>query len=102
MPCYDARDKQRTNGNFDENKARLEHANQAISILESYLCAIINELEERDILESVIVKASRNGLTDLVGFVKHHKESDRYRLLADIHKYSIDEQKIIKDILQKI
>lgn len=95
MPCYDSRPRDKAIANV----SKLKDAARSIEILEGYLCAIMSELESRGIAESVIVNASRNGLIDLVGFWKYHKENDRARLLAEIHKFSVDEQKVIKQLL---
>lgn len=95
MPCYDSRPRDEAIANIN----KLKDAARSIEILEGYLCAVMSELESRGIAESVMVNASRNGLIDLVGFWKYHKENDRARLLAEIHKYSVDEQRIIKELL---
>ena len=95
MPCYDPRPRDKAIA----NASKLKDAVRSVNILEACLCAVMSELESRGIVESVIVKASRNGLIDLVGFWEHHKKNDRARLLAEIHKFSVDEQKVIKKLL---
>lgn len=113
MPCYDDRSGQtiiyRNGVSPDEvTKARaesmreIEHLNNAVSWLEAALCAVLNEVERRDDAMNFIAEASRNGLIGLVDFYHTHKKSDESRLAAEIHKYSKDEQRIIKKILQDI
>jgi hypothetical protein len=102
MPCYDSRNTY-SNGRSEGEAAGFEKGKQFaarhINQLEAALCAILNELERRDICENVVAEASRNGLIDLMGFWVNHKKSDRARLANDIHKYSKDEQAVIRELL---
>jgi len=72
---------------------------QTIDRLKSGLCAIITELESKGIANEVIAKASREGLIDLMSFWEIHSKSDESRMAKEIHKYSIHEQNIIKNLL---
>jgi hypothetical protein len=49
-----------------------------------------------------IAEASRNGLIGLVDFYQVHKKDDKSRLAAEIHKYSKDEQRVIREILKEL
>jgi len=88
MPCYDSRVTEDTDRKSKQNKW-----------LSSALCAILNELERRDICESVLAEASRSGLIGLVDFWAHHKQDDVSRLAKELHKYSKDEQAVLKKLL---
>ena len=93
MPCYDSRDRI----SVDElNEVKGENRKITAS-----LCALLNELERRGIVHDVIAEASRNGLIDLVGFYKDHKKDDKSRLAFQLHKFSKDEQAILKELLNK-
>jgi hypothetical protein len=113
MPCYDGRNSEtivyRNGVSPDEvTKARAESMREikdlrnAISWLEAALCAVLNEVERRDDAMNFIAEASRNGLIGLVDFYQVHKKDDKSRLAAEIHKYSKDEQRVIRDILKEL
>lgn len=113
MPCYDGRNNEtivyRNGVSPDEvRRARAESAREindlrnAVGWLEAALCAVLNEVERRDDAMNFIAEASRNGLIGLVDFYHAHKKSDESRIAAEIHKYSKDEQKIIKNLLKDI
>jgi len=70
--------------------------------LEASLCALITELEKRDIANEVISQASRSGLIDLMGFWEEHKQEDETKLANKIHTmFSEHEQEVIKKLLNK-
>ena len=70
--------------------------------LEASLCALITELEKRDIANEVIAQASRSGLIDLMSFWKEHKQEDETKLANKLHTmFSEHEQELIKKILNK-
>ena len=70
--------------------------------LEASLCALITELEKRDIANEVIAQASRSGLIDLMGFWKEHKQEDETKLANKLHTmFSEHEQELIKKILNQ-
>lgn len=103
MPCYDPRSDEpkvvyRTTKKDEKTISDLQDYN---SKLEAALCALISELIENDLADKIIPKASRKGLIDLVGFWNAHHKDDRTRLASELHKFSIHEQKILKDILNK-
>tara|TARA_R110000772_G_scaffold15512_7_gene45011 strand:- start:3157 stop:3672 length:516 start_codon:yes stop_codon:yes gene_type:complete len=70
--------------------------------LEASLCALITELEKRDIANEVIAQASRSGLIDLMGFWEEHKQEDETKLANKLHTmFSEHEQEVIKKLLNK-
>lgn len=70
--------------------------------LEASLCALITELEKRNIANEVIAQASRSGLIDLMGFWEEHKQEDETKLANKIHTmFSEHEQEVIKKILNQ-
>lgn len=95
MPCYDSSSRV-SQSLVDEKNKDIEKLENRNAILSSMLCAILNELDNRGITESVTVNASRHGLIDIAGFWATHKADDKARLSADFHKrYSVDEQRLI-------
>ena len=81
---------------------KLQESTKDIDLLKGGLCAIITELESRGIANDVIAKASREGKIDLVGFWDSHSGCDKSRIAKEIHKYSVHEQNIIKDLLKDL
>lgn len=69
--------------------------------LEAGLCAIITELEKRDIANEIITQASKNGIIDVMGFWSCHSHNDKTRLAVELFKYSEHEKDIIKQILNE-
>ena len=69
--------------------------------LEAGLCAIITELEKRNIANEIITEASKNGIIDLMNFWSHHSDNDKTRLAVELFKYSEHEKTIIKQILNE-
>ena len=107
MPCYDSRSNESRVVYVDKlqpevdglNKALSEHKNYSMQI-DAAMCAILNELEQRNIIEGVIVQASRHGLIDIVGWWETHKQDDKSRLTKSLHNYSVDEQRVLFNLLK--
>jgi len=110
MPCYTPtyedmyasteKQNQRINKELQESEARSDEYKDYSLKIDAALCAVLNELEQRDIIESVIVSASRHGLIDIVGWWESHKKDDKSRLTSLLHKHSVDEQRVIFDLLK--
>ena len=82
-----------------KDKQKIKELQKKLECLEGALCALSSELERRGIVEDVLSKASKSGFIDIMTWWGHHKQDDRSRLAADIHKrYSIDEIAIIAQI----
>lgn len=107
MPCYDPR----SSGSYDDGYSAGQRANHThdneldkykdyTSKIDAAMCAVLNELERRDIIESVITSASRHGLIDIVGWWSSHKQDDKSRLTESLHKYSVDEQRVLFELLK--
>lgn len=69
--------------------------------LDACLCAIITELEKRNIAKEIIEIASIDGKIDLLKHWNNHKIKDEVRLKSDLEKYSNHELEVIKKILNK-
>ncbi len=65
------------------------------------LCAIITELNKRGIANDVISQASKSGLIDLMKFWYQHAFEDEVRLAVELHKFSEQEQAILKRLLNE-
>tara|TARA_R110002096_G_scaffold51414_1_gene134446 strand:- start:130 stop:477 length:348 start_codon:yes stop_codon:yes gene_type:complete len=109
MPCYDDRGEQehqrtvyidKLQPEFDALNKQLSTYREYSSKIDAAMCAVLNELEQRCIIESVITKASRHGLIDIVGWWRSHKDDDKSRLTQSLHKYSVDEQRVLFDLLK--
>lgn len=104
MPCYDPRESGvRTEVKYESGISPDKHA-QVLNgnmQMQGYLCAIFNELERRGIVESVLTEASRSGLVGVLDFYVQHKRDDRSRLASELHKYSKDEQEVLRQLLQE-
>jgi hypothetical protein len=68
--------------------------------LEACLCAILTELEIREIAEEIIDNATENGQVSMFGFWEQHKQKDEERLQKELRKFSQHEKEIIKKLLQ--
>jgi tellurite resistance-related uncharacterized protein len=68
--------------------------------LEAALCAILTELENKKLLQSIADAASKNGMIDIYRFWDEHKSKDEERLKAELDKFSEHEKEIIKKLLQ--
>ena len=83
-------------------EVKLEKEKDRNDKLEASLCALITELEKRDIANDVISQASRSGLIDLMGFWKEHKQEDEIKLANKLHTmFSEHEQEVIKKLLNQ-
>ncbi len=107
MPCYDPRPR----GDYEEgyeagksdaatDRLKLEEYKDYSMKIDAALCAVLNELEQRNLIASVIANASRHGLIDIVGWWESHKKDDKSRLAKLLYEYSIDEQRVLFDLLK--
>ena len=96
MPCYEPR-----RGESGVSHSEYGNARDRADWAESSLCAILSELERRGLAGSVLASASRNGLIDVVSFWAKHSKSDEARIAQRLHEFSVDEQAIIKNLLNK-
>lgn len=101
MPCYDTRSNNPTRTVYETgiSPSVLDSEKRHRAWAEAAVCAICNELDRRGIAEEVLAESSRNGLIGLVDFWKAHSGSDRARLALELHKFSKDEQSIIRQLL---
>ena len=72
---------------------------QENNLLEAALCAVLTELENRKVYESVINAASINGMIDIDSFWAKHKSKDEERLKIELNKFSEHEKEILKKLL---
>lgn len=107
MPCYDPRGRGEVRTEYVNGvdpyplKSTIVGLREEISKLEGGLCAIITELEIRNIASEVISQASKSGLIDLMSFWEEHKKDDKTRLAKELHKFSEHEQAVLKELLNK-
>jgi hypothetical protein len=73
---------------------------QENNLLEAALCAVLTELENRKVYESVINAASINGMIDIDSFWAKHKSKDEERLKRELDKFSQHEKEILKKLLK--
>ena len=114
MPCYDGRENQPriiyesgidpqtleiAKRRLADAEAKANNLSKEKDLLTAMICALINELERRNIAPQVIAEASRNGLINIMAFYKGHRGDDVARLALELHKYSKDEQAILKSLL---
>ena len=86
---------------FADKNNKIEDLIKRNKYLEAGLCAIITELEKRNIANEIINKASKNGIIDLINFWNCHFDNDKTRLSVELFKYSEHEKAIIKQILNE-
>jgi hypothetical protein len=99
MPCYDSRERVRVryeSGISPQDLAKVKKENEW---LVGALCAVFNELERRGVAADVLAEASRNGLIGVLEFWAEHKSDDVSRLARELHKYSKDEQQVLRELL---
>ena len=106
MPCYSGQEEsQRTVYRNGVDPQPYEYAIERLkdrqTWLEAAICALITELDTRNISSEVILEASKNGKIDIGKFWSEHKKDDSTRLIKDLEKYSQHELDIIKAILNK-
>lgn len=108
MPCYQPPEEYikgydegvRVNASHHpDDKARIRILEDYSSRLEGMLCALINELERRDIAASVIGEASKKGEVDIHGFWRGHKDSDEAKMSQALNSMSQDEIDLLKKLL---
>jgi hypothetical protein len=81
------------------DKIELKKLKEQKQFLEASLCAVLTELEKREIFDEVINIASKNGKINLKEFWDNHKTKDIDRLKKELDKFSQHEIEIIKQIL---
>lgn len=104
MPCMDPRDspsyrEPRTVYTSGIDPALFQKAKDHAHHLESILCAVFTYLDTIGIVEEVVATASRHGRVDVMAFWEAHTKDDRARLAKELHKYSIDEQAVLRELL---
>lgn len=103
MPCYDGRDsRESVEVIYKDNPSHIKLMEETVNEnrkLEAGLCALITELEKIGLTKTILPKASRSGLIDLVGFWSEHSKEDEMRLVKELHKFSEHEQEILKKLL---
>lgn len=102
MPCYEPREETRTEIIYETgiSPEEFKNASEKAKKMEGIICALLNELERREIAEEIITEASRNGLIDIMSIWEKHRNDDFSRLAEDLHRrYSKDEQAILKILL---
>lgn len=106
MPCYDPpRDDieiktvYKTVYESGISPKQMEKVEKENDWFKGAICALMNELDRRDILPAVVAESSRNGLIGLMEFWDSHEKNDRSRLAKMIHGYSKDEQMVIRALL---
>lgn len=102
MPCYDGRESERTVFVDRDNPEHLKHIaelTQSNKWYEASLCALITELERKGIANEIMSQASKSGLINLMDFWKEHSKEDETRLAYELHKFSEQEQVILKKLL---
>jgi hypothetical protein len=104
MPCYDARDN-RPEPEYIYKPGTEPSILKALQAkhdrLEAGLCAIFNALMKRDLANEILAEASRHGQIDLMNLWHEHHEVDRVRLAKELHRFSKDEQQILRDLLSE-
>ena len=92
MPCYDDRDRKDVRTEYVNGvdptpyKYKIDNLKDKVKRLEAGLCAIITELEKREIANEVISQASKSGLIDLMEFWEQHSKEDEARLAKKFHQ----------------
>ena len=72
---------------------------QENNFLEAALCAVLTELENIKVYESVVNAASKNGMIDVHSFWAKHQSKDEARLKIELDKFSEHEKEILKKLL---
>lgn len=101
MPCYDGRDKQRTETVYRSgiSPSDMQKVIDKNEWLEAAVCALMKELGKRNISGGVVAEASRKWVDRFDGFLGAHQKSDESRIAKALHSFSKDEQAIIKKLL---
>lgn len=84
-----------------EHKQKLENSELELSLVSSFLCAILNELEATNNLIPTVLAAERNGKCDaILTWWKAHKNQDIQRLKTELNKhFSPQEIELLKKSL---
>lgn len=84
-----------------EHKQKLENSELELSLVSSFLCAILNELEATNNLIPTVLAAERNGKCDaILTWWKAHKNRDIQRLKTELNKhFSPQEIELLKKSL---
>ena len=106
MPCIDGRDSSPVNfsppeslemlGLTAENKKLTAENNK----LTAMLCALLTELDERDLTEEVLMSAECNGEVDINTFWEEHKKEDETRIKGILDSLSAHEQSLLKKLME--
>ena len=103
MPCYDGRDNEPRiiyqDRDNPEDKIKITELIDQNRKLEAGLCAIITELEKRNIANEIISQASKSGLINLMDFWLHPSKEDETRIARELHKFSEHEQVVLRKLL---
>jgi hypothetical protein len=106
MPCYADRDRKNVRTEYVNGvdptpyKYEIDNLKDKVKRLEAGLCAIITELEKREIANEVISQASKSGLIDLMEFWEQHSKEDEARLAKKFHQFSEHEQEVIRKMIR--
>ena len=112
MPCYQDRgwsenddwtplNAQKDNINYSDIEKQLEERKMK-TINKQYaamLCALFNDLKNRNILEDVLDTASKDGKIDFKLFIEEHEKEDIERLKEQLLQFSKHERQILIKIL---
>ena len=82
-----------------EELKQLAELKKENNFLEAALCAVLTELENRKVYQSVVNASSINGMIDIDTFWAKHKSKDEERLKIELHKFSEHEKEILKRLL---
>ena len=112
MPCYQnrgwsendyfiPRNSQKDDINYSDIEKQLEERKMK-TINKQYtamLCALFNDLKNRNILEDVLDTASKDGKIDFKLFIEEHEKEDIERLKEELLKFSKHERQTLIKIL---
>lgn len=71
-----------------------------VEILEGIACALVNEIDKRGILDSVVTEAQKNGQVNIVNWIRDHEAADRKRLEGIVlSTFSVHERRMIKRMM---
>lgn len=96
MPCSDNGHRDRMSNVKDYND-RVARLTGRIKDLESWLCAILSQINDQDAIKEAEGKGECRGLFQ---FWEEHKTKDRQRLKDDLNKYSEHEKVVLLTILE--
>lgn len=101
MPCYDPRDRgghtrEVVNGDDPMINRALREQNDKLTAI---ICALTNELDRRQILDSVVLAASEAGKINISQHIRDHLGEDKFRMMNMLGRLSDDELAMVKDIL---